>query len=170
MPCRGIVYTSRVCGADTSSFTGRARGVEGVVDRAGWGDDLHAWRILIERGLIIVCVRADHYEVAHATLVIFRLGTQLYGIPRWCMCAVQHLGTYRPLPLTHPYVLGMVSVSGQPLVVVDLRLLAASAWQVPRPELPLLIVNLNGSQIGLLVDAVSAVSERYSSDPVSSLG
>lgn len=127
---------------------------EGRRDTDRDGRDEDAWRVLIDRGLAIACIDPRRVEAARWTLAVFRVGPRFYGIPAGYLLGVRSLDSYQPLPLTHPYIVGMVPDPNEALVVVDLRLLIGVAQQSPRPGTPFLVVRLDTMAVGLLIDEV----------------
>ena len=84
----------------------------------------------------------------------FGISGELYAIGSEHVAQVLPLSQYTPLPNTPPYVLGIVSVRGRIVSVLDLRVL----FELPRASLSdrsfLLILHSAEMEFGLLIDRV----------------
>ena len=95
-------------------------------------------------------------DVEHGFLC-FLLGEEEYGVDLHMIVQI-----VKPPPLAHvprvgPHILGVISIRGAVVTLVDLRLLMglpASEW--PRTS-RILLVEVNEERVGLLVDAVTQV-------------
>jgi chemotaxis signal transduction protein len=115
------------------------------------------YHFLTHHGLTITHLPADTPAIPDSSLLIFRLGEEPFAIPVHTVRAIQPLGHYRPLPLTRSWVIGVVNVLGKFLTVLDIRSLADCELSTPGPDTPLLIVCLDGIELGLLVDSLIMV-------------
>jgi purine-binding chemotaxis protein CheW len=87
----------------------------------------------------------------------FKLGEEEYGIDLYLIGQIVKPPPLTPVPRMPEHVLGVISVRGAVITLVDLRLLMgfeASVW--PRTS-RVLLVEVADEQIGLLVDAVTQV-------------
>lgn len=123
-------------------------------------NDPDTWRILEELRWMLLPWSSDQSDSLHETRVVFRLGDAYYSLPTLCIRAIQPLGQYTPLPLTHAGIVGIVPTQGRLLVVVDIRPLLALPWVMPHPRAMLLQVTLNEMDVGLLVDSI-VVAPRH---------
>lgn len=110
--------------------------------------------LLTQRGLILTHFQADDPALADTSMLIFRLGEEHYGIPAHTIRAIQPLGHYRPLPLTRSWIVGVTSVLGKLLTVIDIRPLVCHEAPDYHLETMLLIVGLDGLDVGLVIDGL----------------
>ncbi len=90
-------------------------------------------------------------------LVIFRLSDIEFGIPVSEVQEIVRPSAFTRVPLTPPHILGLVNLRGSILPVVDARIrLGLKASEVDERS-RLLVVDLNGSRVGFLVDEVREV-------------
>lgn len=86
-----------------------------------------------------------------------RVAAEAYAIPVTQVREVSGLGEVTPVPGTPPGVLGIRNLRGQLIPVIDL----AAVLGISRVAAPgyLLVIQAQGQQAGLAIDAVSGVSE-----------
>ena len=91
------------------------------------------------------------------TYVRLRVAAEAYAIQVTQVREVSGLGEVTPVPGAPPGVLGVRNLRGQLVPVIDL----AAVLGISRVGAPgyLLVVQVNGDQAGLAIDAVSGVSE-----------
>lgn len=138
-------------------------------------DTADMWRFLANRGLTISPLEPGMAPGSDPALLVFGLGTLYYSIPVNIVRGIQPLEKYIPLPFTHPYILGLVNVHGQNIVALDIRPLLHHETLPFVPSLPpagasLLVVQLDGTTIGLLCDVVvtanhQVINQGFSSEP-----
>jgi chemotaxis signal transduction protein len=130
-------------------------------------DDIETWRVFVEWGLVLTCVQRGQQNGFCNSMVLFSLGDTAYGIPLEYIRDIQLLGAYTPLPFTHPCIVGVVNRHEWLLAVLDIRpLLLRIPVRPPHSHAHVLIVKLQGMDIGLLVDELVAVPShmRYHRD------
>jgi purine-binding chemotaxis protein CheW len=122
-------------------------------------NDAVVWHTLEERARVLASQEPIAFEERGETCVIFRLGTSGYSIPARFVRAVQPLGGCTPLPATPSFIVGLVNLTGQLLVALDLRPLLDIAPAPAQPDADLLIVGARGMDVGILADAVVGVQQ-----------
>ncbi len=115
---------------------------------------IHIWRSLVERGLVLTCLRPDFPPQYTVSLMVFCLGDAWYGIPQNRVRSIHALGTYVPLPFAHPCIVGLTNVQNKPMPVLDLYPLLTNRQTARHPKGDLLIVKLTGMDLGLLTDCI----------------
>ena len=87
----------------------------------------------------------------------FSLAYERYALETSFVREVYHLKEFTPLPCTPPFILGIISVRGQILAVIDLK----RFFNLPDKGLSdlnkVIILRRGGLEVGLLADAVSGV-------------
>lgn len=120
-------------------------------------DEMETWRILIDRGIALVGFCNGYYtETTAETMVIFWHAHMRYGIPTCRVSTIEVLGPYTPLPFTHPCILGVVQRGENMIVVLDVRSSESGRKHVPHTNAEVLMVQLDGTNVGLLTDGVLA--------------
>lgn len=127
-------------------------------------NDQDTWRILNALRQLLTPIPPSSIDAKHTTQVIVRLRETYYSLPAHCVRDIRPLGNYTPLPFTHSCIVGVVSVRGQLLVVLDIRPFLIQVWDVPRPDAMLLHVELEGMELGVLVDRVVALPRSTRND------
>jgi len=109
---------------------------------------------------------------------VFKLGGTPLGIYALKIQEIIKPMDLTPVPTTPPFLLGVLNLRGVIIPIVDLReTLGLSLQEGNKKENRILIVNLEGNQIGFLVDAVVGVYQleknfiqpSYIQSPVSNL-
>jgi purine-binding chemotaxis protein CheW len=119
--------------------------------------DPAAWRILEERARALMTQEHAAEGDGGEELLAFRLGQDEYSIPAQYVREVQMLGDITPLPFTPACIIGLVNIRGRLLAALDIRPLLDIAAAPPQPQAFLLVLTVNGIEIGLLADAVVEV-------------
>ncbi len=106
--------------------------------------------------------------VPHRQLVVFRLGADHFGVDVLSIREVLRYAPLTPMPNAPDFVEGVFSVRGSTVPVIDLR----RRFGLTDPEIGLetriLVVDLDGSRMGVIVDDVldvRKVPESQISDP-----
>ncbi|NLL37692.1 MAG: chemotaxis protein CheV [Fretibacterium sp.] len=102
-------------------------------------------------------------------VVVFTLGNEAFAINvnktreilRWTGC--------RPVPKTSPAFVGITTVRGVALPLVDLRLFLGIESPLPLEETKVMVVEFNDVRLGFLVDAVERIHSVSANDLDSSL-
>jgi purine-binding chemotaxis protein CheW len=91
-------------------------------------------------------------------VLVCRLGSERYAIETRTLRAVQWASGITPVPCTPPYVVGIVSVRGEIVTLLDLAtMLGLAAAPAEATTCPVLLVGLPGLRCGLVVDEVLGV-------------
>lgn len=131
-------------------------------DHKGWQerDTLTIWQTLNKRGLALMGIlphqprRQWGGAKANGDIVIFRLGTALYGLPAHLVYNSRPLGLYEPLPFTPPCIVGITTFENREMVVIDIRPLVSGKHLPPRTDELMLIVRLKSKETGILTDGI----------------
>jgi purine-binding chemotaxis protein CheW len=90
-------------------------------------------------------------------VLAIRLGGERYAVETRCLRAVQWVSGVTPVPWTPSFVVGIVSVRGEIVTLLDLAaMIGVGAWVVTDPA-PVLLMGLPGVRSGLVVDEVLGV-------------
>lgn len=92
-------------------------------------------------------------------VVVLHLDSEIYGVDIACVNTVLTLQTITPVPNVPDYVKGIMNLRGRILPVIDLRTRfhLAEADPKQRNSSRIVIVDMEGTPAGLIVDAVSEV-------------
>jgi len=90
-------------------------------------------------------------------VVVFRLGSELYGADIGSVLEVSPLLRVTRVPRTPGYVLGVTNLRGRVIPVVDLRKRLGLPATPPTKETRIAVAELGGDLIGMVVDAVLEV-------------
>jgi purine-binding chemotaxis protein CheW len=123
--------------------------------RAGTREDREA--ILRHRAMLLAEELSTEAETGGLDVLEFRLGSEEYGVESRYVREVYPLRDYTPLPGTPGFVLGIMSVRGQILSIMDLRVFFdLPGRDAADPDL-VVILRSDDIQIAVPVDAVSGV-------------
>src|ERR1700674_1307593 len=93
-------------------------------------------------------------------VIVCRLGTEMYAVESRHLRAVQWASSITPVPCTPSHVIGIVSVRGEIVTLLDLASMIGLT-PAPSPESglarPVLLLGLAGQRSGLVVDEVLGV-------------
>jgi purine-binding chemotaxis protein CheW len=90
--------------------------------------------------------------------LVCRLGTERYAIDTGSLRAVRWASGVTPVPCTPPYVLGIVSVRGEIVTLLDLgTMLGLTAVPSDATTHAVLLLGLPGLRAGLIVDEILGV-------------
>jgi purine-binding chemotaxis protein CheW len=120
-------------------------------------DDPAAWRILEERARALMAQERAVASELGEEILTFRLGDGEYSVPAQYVREVLALGDVTPLPFTPTFVVGLVNLRGRLLTALDIRPLLDMAEAQPSSQAFLLVLTVNGTEVGLLADAVVEV-------------
>jgi len=93
-------------------------------------------------------------------VIVCRLGTETYAVESRHLRAVQWASSITPVPCTPSYVIGIVSVRGEIVTLLDLAsMIGLTPGPSPDPghTRPVLLLGLAGQRSGLVVDEVLGV-------------
>src|SRR5690606_2112823 len=93
--------------------------------------------------------------------VTFTCAGQVFGIDIMAMREIRNWGPVTPLPAQKPDVLGIIEIRGRVVPVHDLalRIGCSAERKSPREDQVILVMVIDGRDMGLLVDAVSDIIE-----------
>jgi purine-binding chemotaxis protein CheW len=94
-------------------------------------------------------------------LVTFKLGNETYGIDIMDVKEIVSLSEIRPIPGAPSYVSGIMNLRGVIIPIIDLH----KRFQLEKPKLSedeellsgYIIINIDGTKIGIVIDKVSRV-------------
>ena len=89
----------------------------------------------------------------------FVLGEEIYGIEILKAREIIGLMDITTVPQTPDYMKGVINLRGKVIPVIDLRKKFSMQEEVHTQETCVIVVEVNGSSIGLIVDSVSEVSD-----------
>ena len=89
----------------------------------------------------------------------FVLGEEIYGIEILKASKIIGLMDITTVPQTPDYMKGVINLRGKVIPVIDLRKKFSMQEGVHTQETCVIVVEVNGSSIGLIVDSVSEVSD-----------
>ncbi len=121
-------------------------------------DDPATWHILEERARALAAHQeAEKERVQGEEVITFRIGESGFSVPVQFVREVQPLQHWTPLPTTPSFVVGLVNVRGKILTALDVRPLLNIA-QTGMPQQPFLIIlSVQGVEVGLLAESVVTV-------------
>ncbi len=90
-------------------------------------------------------------------LVSFRLAQEEYGIEITKVQEIILMGEITRVPLTPPYIKGLINLRSTVIPIVDLRLRFNLMQEAHTDETRIMVVNVRQKTIGIIVDAVSEV-------------
>ncbi len=97
--------------------------------------------------------------VARLQLVIFSLADERYGITTAQVKEITRMEEIAPIPRCPRYIEGVLNLRGQILPVICLRERFALPTRTDSAATRIIIVDADGLKVGLIVDAVSEVSD-----------
>lgn len=92
-----------------------------------------------------------------ASAVVFSLNGEQYGVPTVEVQEVMPVQRITGIPNTEESVLGITNVRGRVVPVVDLRRRLGFTAVPPGPASRIVLVQRDGAEVGMLVDAVQGV-------------
>lgn len=103
-------------------------------------------------------------------LVVFRLGSEFYGVDISLVRGVETLSTITHIPRTPAHIKGVINLRGRIIPVVDLKL-RLGLPQADSNEAKIAVIEAEGQTIGVIVDGVSEVATVSAAqvDPPSSV-
>lgn len=90
-------------------------------------------------------------------LVIFRLGSEEYGLPITKVQEINRLVPITKLPQTPSFMEGVINLRGRIIPVIDLRKRFQLKVADHGDESRIIIVEVSGQTVGIIVDAVNEV-------------
>jgi purine-binding chemotaxis protein CheW len=105
---------------------------------------------------------AQEDEGHHVEVIVCRLGGERYAVETRVLRAVQWPSGATPVPSTPSYVLGLVSIRGEIITLLDLAAmlgLPATVVNLSETARPALLVGVPGVRAALVVDEVLGVEQ-----------
>ena len=96
-------------------------------------------------------------EGTERQLVVFELANEVYGISIGTVREIIRMQTITYVPDAPEFVKGVINLRGRVIPVVDLRKRFGLPVTEPTPESRVLVVDIEGADIGVIVDAVTEV-------------
>jgi len=90
--------------------------------------------------------------------LLFYIEGKLYGVSLNLVLEIIQVQAITHLPDVAPYIKGLVNLRGKVVPVVDVRLKLKMPERVHDEKTCIIVVDIHGSQIGLIVDSVSEVA------------
>ena len=95
-------------------------------------------------------------------LVTFRLGDELYGVDIMSVKEIVKIQPIRPIPNAPYYMVGILNLRGDIIPIIDLHRrfhidFSNGAEELDELDSGFIILNIDGNQIGLIIDRVSRV-------------
>lgn len=90
-------------------------------------------------------------------VVVFRLESERYGLDIFRVNEIIRTREITPIPHTEPSMRGLVNLRGKTIPVVDLRIRFGTTVDEDVETARIIVVEADGSQIGLVVDEVCEV-------------
>lgn len=90
-------------------------------------------------------------------LVSFRLASEEYGVEIMKVREIILMGEITMIPQTTDYVKGVINLRSTVIPIVDLRLRFGLEAERYTEETRIMVVNVEGTEIGIIVDAVTEV-------------
>ena len=106
----------------------------------------------------------DDEEIQENKFLMFRLSEEEYGIDITRITAIEELPQITSIPDLPSFVKGVINLRGKVIPAVDLRLRFGMEEREYDDRTCIIIVSVDGSTIGLIVDIVSEVHEINSDD------
>ena len=94
----------------------------------------------------------------------FVLGEEIYGIEILKAREIIGLMDITTVPQTPDYMKGVINLRGKVIPVIDLRMKFSMQEEEHTQETCVIVVEVNGTSIGLIVDSVSEVSDINGAD------
>jgi len=89
--------------------------------------------------------------------VVFRLAEHEYALRLENVSEVLRMVAITPLPEAPPWLAGMINLRGRVIAVTDLRLRLGLPAPAPGLNTPIIVVEADGRQLGLIADSVVEV-------------
>ncbi|GAB4424473.1 MAG: chemotaxis protein CheW [Anaerolineae bacterium] len=97
-------------------------------------------------------------------LVIFHLAKEYYGVDIAAVESIIKMQAITGIPQAPPFVEGVINLRGAVLPVIDLRNRFGLAQTPPTKDTRIVVVEMGGTTVGMIVDAVNEVLRVPSED------
>jgi len=105
----------------------------------------------------IESIVAENEDTLKNMYLTFRLGNEDYGIEIRYVTEIVGMQKITEVPDMPPFVKGVVNLRGQVIPVLDMRLRFHMESRPYDERTCIVVVNINGAQVGLVVDTVNEV-------------
>jgi purine-binding chemotaxis protein CheW len=105
----------------------------------------------------IESITAENEDTLKNMYLTFRLGNEDYGIEIRYVTEIVGMQKITEVPDMPPFVKGVVNLRGQVIPVLDMRLRFHMESRPYDERTCIVVVNINGAQVGLVVDTVNEV-------------
>ncbi len=102
-------------------------------------------------------ITAENEDTLKNMYLTFRLGNEDYGIEIRYVTEIVGMQKITEVPDMPPFVKGVVNLRGQVIPVLDMRLRFHMESRTYDERTCIIVVNINGAQVGLVVDTVNEV-------------
>ncbi|MZP29906.1 chemotaxis protein CheW [Heliobacterium undosum] len=99
-------------------------------------------------------IKGDSGEIQ---LVVFRLGTEEYGVPITQVQEINRLLTPTKIPQAPSFVEGIINLRGKIIPIIDLKKRFGLAQEEHTANTRIIVVNVERHTVGIIVDAVTEV-------------
>lgn len=103
-------------------------------------------------------------EATEGKFLTFVLGNEEYGIEILRVREIIGLMDITTVPQTPDYMKGVINLRGKVIPVIDLRLKFSMQEEIHTQETCVIVVEVNNTSIGIIVDSVSEVLDIKSGD------
>ncbi len=100
---------------------------------------------------------AEQKNVIEGTFLTFALSNEEYGIEILRVREIIGLMDITTVPQTPDYMKGVINLRGKVIPVIDLRLKFSMQEEIHTQETCVIVVEVNNTSIGIIVDSVSEV-------------
>ncbi len=107
---------------------------------------------------------ATKKEITEGKFLTFALGREEYGIEILKVREIIGLMDITTVPQTPDYMKGVINLRGKVIPVIDLRLKFSMQEDEHTQETCVIVVEVNNTQIGIIVDSVSEVLDIKSTE------
>ncbi len=107
---------------------------------------------------------ATKKEVTEGKFLTFFLGSEVYGIEILRVREIMGLLDITTVPQTPDYMKGVINLRGKVIPVIDLRLKFSMQEEEHTEETCIIVVEVNSTSIGIIVDSVSEVLDIKSGE------
>ena len=90
-------------------------------------------------------------------VIVFQLQNEEYALPVEYVGAIERMHPITRVPQTASFVKGVINLRGVVIPIIDLRLRFGIAEKEVSEEQRMIIVSVNGVEVGIIVDAASDV-------------
>jgi purine-binding chemotaxis protein CheW len=112
----------------------------------------------------IMMVDDDDENTQENKYLLFNLGDEVYGINIGSVTGIEEMQKITEVPDMPGYIRGVINLRGKVIPVMDLRLRFGMEAREYDDRTCIIIVNIDGSSIGFIVDTVAEVHDIYPKD------